>query len=1096
MNRLVGALSVIFAVTLFPAASFADWVATGTYSYVDRTYDLSGWIGTQIRPIRRADVQVYDLVTLQVLAAGSTDDVGGFALVVPDTIVRDVGVRVLASTDATPGLNFEVTDDMNANAVYAYHDATRDVTGHAPSDAVDFGIMQLPAAIGDPLITDWSSQVFNTFDMGILTADWIASIDGAVPSTAFAVRWNPTNGRTGSFYSGGSNAVSLADNDGYDDPNILHELGHFVEDEFGRSRNTGGTHFSSDDDQDPRLSWSEGYATYVSSAVLHFGARPRPDIYSDRDSFGTTGGFAYSFEANQSGGASNEGAVTAALHDLADGAGTLDSSVGVDDDGLVALESLVWMVTEEMRARDLPFTNLEDFWDLWSSLGLGSDAAVASAFAAHRIEFMPDPQEPNDRPEQATVLSVGASYQRNTFYRLGVDPTGDEDWFRFSAVAGTHYRIEVNGAANSIFGRPDPEMFLIDLVGNQVVGSADDPYDSILNTQSSGSAQDMRETVPVIEWRAPATQSYYIYLRHATRAIHILEYGTYEVRVQAIPAPAPTIDEVSVVALRPGERYPALVRGSGFVVGAVVSVNGAGFSATKTRVVAPQIISTEILVDPAVADGTYSLTVTNPPGAAQTFANALSVSAAAAPPVLITEIDVGSQDRVELKNLGTVNADLSGWQLIGRSTSSTATNVAYVFGTFQLAAGQTVVVSENSGVDSPFELFDGSGAVAWPWGPGGTGDVSLLDAQGVCVDYVRFVRGFVTTHLAPAGTGMVWTQPEIKGPPADFTLSRAEGSAIYRSTQGLSYALETMPLGATGRDNAVDPFEDNDSARRAPTLAGSQQIDGLAISARPSGEDVDWFGVAIEAGDDLGVRIAFEHALGDLQLEVLAPGDEGLPVGSSATAGDEEVVILGSPLTLLHGGGVYRIRVFGAALATNDYTLEVVVPIAHQDCDASGSSDEIEIAFGIAEDCDDNGTPDRCDLAQGISPDCNLNGVPDVCDIAQGTSSDVDLSGIPDECEIIRLVRGDCNNDAMFNIADAIRLLNYLFPSVLPAGTLSCEDACDANDDGSLDIADGIRLLNALFGVPAIPPAAPHPGCGEDVTPDLLACEEELLGCP
>ncbi|MFQ5653445.1 MAG: hypothetical protein ACE5GW_01780, partial [Planctomycetota bacterium] len=130
-----------------------------------------------------------------------------------------------------------------------------------------------------------------------------------------------------------------------------------------------------------------------------------------------------------------------------------------------------------------------------------------------------------------------------------------------------------------------------------------------------------------------------------------------------------------------------------------------------------------------------------------------------------------------------------------------------------------------------------------------------------------------------------------------------------------------------------------------------------------------------------------------------------------------------------------------------------------------------------------NGIPDDCDIASGTSPDCNANGVPDECDIASGTSPDANGNGIPDECEQ-RFVRGDCNADALFNIADPIFMLAFLFSSgPLPL----CDDSCDGNDDGALDIADPVYKLAALFSSGPLPPA-PHPGCGVDPTADLLGC--------
>jgi hypothetical protein len=89
-------------------------------------------------------------------------------------------------------------------------------------------------------------------------------------------------------------------------------------------------------------------------------------------------------------------------------------------------------------------------------------------------------------------------------------------------------------------------------------------------------------------------------------------------------------------------------------------------------------------------------------------------------------------------------------------------------------------------------------------------------------------------------------------------------------------------------------------------------------------------------------------------------------------------------------------------------------------------------------------------------------------------------------------VRGDCNDDAMINIADPIFLLGVLFPG--PGGPLvaPCIDACEGNDDGLLNIADVIALLGGIFSGGVIP--APST-CGADPTPDPLACAG-FASCP
>lgn len=93
-----------------------------------------------------------------------------------------------------------------------------------------------------------------------------------------------------------------------------------------------------------------------------------------------------------------------------------------------------------------------------------------------------------------------------------------------------------------------------------------------------------------------------------------------------------------------------------------------------------------------------------------------------------------------------------------------------------------------------------------------------------------------------------------------------------------------------------------------------------------------------------------------------------------------------------------------------------------------------------------------------------------------------------------QFVRGDCNGDGNYNIADAIFELSFLFGG--PGVSLACADACDCNDDGMIDIGDAICTLSGLFGLVTVPPVAPHPSCGVDPTMgDALDCAS-YPACP
>ena len=102
-----------------------------------------------------------------------------------------------------------------------------------------------------------------------------------------------------------------------------------------------------------------------------------------------------------------------------------------------------------------------------------------------------------------------------------------------------------------------------------------------------------------------------------------------------------------------------------------------------------------------------------------------------------------------------------------------------------------------------------------------------------------------------------------------------------------------------------------------------------------------------------------------------------------------------------------------------------------------------------------------------------------------------------EECEGgPRFQRGDCNDDASFNIADAIYLLGVLFPGAGGGNPLLCASACDANSDATLNIADTIFMLSTLFPGASTPTAMAEPlNCGVDPNPPAvpLTCDEE---CP
>ncbi len=120
-----------------------------------------------------------------------------------------------------------------------------------------------------------------------------------------------------------------------------------------------------------------------------------------------------------------------------------------------------------------------------------------------------------------------------------------------------------------------------------------------------------------------------------------------------------------------------------------------------------------------------------------------------------------------------------------------------------------------------------------------------------------------------------------------------------------------------------------------------------------------------------------------------------------------------------------------------------------------------------------------------ISMDNTLGSPPVSNVIVVGGASFPVIEGSPGTISVIifdphGFIRGDCNDDGIVNIADAVWTLNELF---LAGPASVCPDACDSNADGMVDATDASYTLNFRF-LDGPPPSAPFPDCDADGGPD------------
>ena len=388
---------------------FADYTVTGKFQYQDREFNLNGFTGNRpARPIRFATVRIMAGATT--LATGTTKSDGAFSLQVPGSTAQSItALCITTSTSPGPLLGVRVAnDDFTFGDLYSVSSAAVNSPG---SGAVDMGTT-LAMANSD------AGKAFNIWDVINDALEFVASsnVNGSLPAAKLTVIWRSTHPQTGSFFSGGTNRFIYVGVDGaYDDTVMSHEFGHFIDNVFSKSDSPGGPHNLGDNNQDIRLAWGEGLATFLGASARNFKGYPRPDAYVNTD--GTNLSFSFEIESltgtiplASKTGSTNEAAVTAALWDIVDGPATNDGSPGADDDPLQRPFSDVWKdLRNYLPTVTTPGISIEDFWDGWFSplVNNGAPSEMLTIFASlNGIEFVADGLEPDNAAAVAPGLTA------------------------------------------------------------------------------------------------------------------------------------------------------------------------------------------------------------------------------------------------------------------------------------------------------------------------------------------------------------------------------------------------------------------------------------------------------------------------------------------------------------------------------------------------------------------------------------------------------------------------------------------------------------------------------------------------------------------
>jgi hypothetical protein len=513
------ALVVIFLIAFITYTFSAN--VSGTIRYRNKTYDANGFQDSSLwnwLPVRHAIVEVIkvDGAVETSLGTGSTDNNGYYTITIPNAGSQTIFIRTYAKQDTFP-YNIVVKNDPTNNQIY---------TAVSTQALLDTNMDQT-INLDIPLLEDGGiAEVFNIFDVAVWSYQYINNL-GAMPNPPplLTIYWY--DGSTdGSYFDPSTSSIHLlgksSDPDQFDDDIILHEVGHFSAQKWSKDDNPGGAHTITGQ-YDPRLTWSEGWAHYFSTAVRVFAGSslyPQPHIIVDNLATGANSfDIELPSEPNLTIMASNEIAVAAVILDFMDDTSSEVLDVGVYD-SLFLNHDKIWNGFSALTTlSSTNYATVEDFYiklQITNALTATEVSYAEGILKARKIRYYVDTKENNNSDLTATLIDFAGSTQATvselTFYPVDAPnyTSLDRNWFKFEFTGGTVTirTLNLGDWCDTYLELFDSGLSPLGYNDNKFAG---DYSSEIITTLSSG--------------------TYYIRCRPSTATGPIVEFGYYDLLV-------------------------------------------------------------------------------------------------------------------------------------------------------------------------------------------------------------------------------------------------------------------------------------------------------------------------------------------------------------------------------------------------------------------------------------------------------------------------------------------------------------------------------------------------------------------------------------
>lgn len=448
------------------AKGSTNGAVSGTAQYEDKPFDPQGFTG-QLQPtaVRGAIINLIAVDGFVKLASGATGPDGAFSFSGIDNSSRRGGLylQLLSKTESSNPTQVEIRNNSKDQALFALISSAFD-----DSATPSFANIQMSAPASSV------GGAFNLLDVFSKASELVQNGGGpcsavSSPSASPCVPplltayWEPGTS-IGSYYDDQQDAIFVlgggtpdGDHDEYDDSVVAHEYGHFVARHFSHDNSPGGAHFISDNHQDIRLSFSEGWANFFSSAV-----RNNP-LYVD-----TTDQSVFSFEL--------DGLTSPEISNLPDLAVYTTAELSnskifwdifdappADDDPLRLGFAPIFQTMIQIPASSI--ATMESFWLTFLRLNPSSSNTYADGLQTilktRKIELL------SDAGTSPLILNTPLHH---TLYKEGPDPTGEEEIIPFNVTPGRAYTLETLNLTNGA----DTFLFITDATNIPISGLQND----------------------------------------------------------------------------------------------------------------------------------------------------------------------------------------------------------------------------------------------------------------------------------------------------------------------------------------------------------------------------------------------------------------------------------------------------------------------------------------------------------------------------------------------------------------------------------------------------------------------------------------------